>query len=295
MVSRILIVLCVVALLLAGCAPSNSTDEAAVATLVAAALQTSEAAQPQAVEDLTSVELGYVEGSTCYPSSFIPEMTVFLQQEGSAEVFEVPIAQNQMSFSAELPQGTYTAYAWLPDFSFGGSYSQAVACGLSVDCTDHSLVSFEVVPGELTGGIAVCDWYGQPGDVPYPPGVQPPAQESNDPGSISGTLSYPSSFIPAQTIVAWSISQPGSYYYATTSDGISVYQISNLPPGEYQVVAYTNGMAGGYTPAVPCGLSVSCTDHSLVVVEVKSGQNLTGIDPQDWYAPEGSFPNNPLP
>ncbi|QYK50389.1 MAG: carboxypeptidase regulatory-like domain-containing protein [Anaerolineales bacterium] len=291
---RIASLIIIAALLLAGCAPSNGTDDAVVATLVAAALQTSEAANPPVLETV-GPQLGYVEGSTCYPSSFIPEMTVFLQKAGAPEPVQVPIALNQMSFSAELEPGSYTAYAWLPDFSFGGSYSHAVACGLSVDCTDHSLVSFDVVAGELTEGIAVCDWYGQPGDVPYPPGAEPPAQESNDPGSISGSLSYPSSFIPGQTIVAWSLANPGNYYYVTTSDGTSFYQISNLPPGDYQVVAYTNGMAGGYSQFVPCGLSVNCSDHSLIVVTVTSGQETGGVNPQDWYAPDGAFPANPVP
>lgn len=292
--TRIVSLIFILALLAAGCAPSGNADDAAVATLVAAALQTSEASNPPALET-AALELGYVEGSVCYPSSFIPEMTVYLQRQGASDPVTVPIALNQMAFSAELEAGTYTAYAWLPDFSFGGSYSQAVACGLSVECTDHSLVSFNVTPGELTGGISVCDWYGQPGDVPYPPGVQPPAQESNDPGSISGTLSYPSSFIPAQTIVAWSLAQPGTYYYATTSDGVSFYTIANLPPGDYQVVAYVDTLAAGYSQAVPCGLSVSCTDHSLIVVTVSSGQETGGVNPQDWYAPEGSFPANPVP
>lgn len=291
--TRFFIPLILIALVLLGCAPSGNTDEAAVATLVAAALQTSEATQPEVVEDLSAAAFGQVEGSTCYPSSFIPEMTVYLQKDGTNEVVEVPIAQNQMAFSAEVSPGNYAAYAWLPDFSLGGSYSEAVACGLSVDCTDHSLVVFEVLAGELTSGIAVCDWYGQSGDVPYPPGVQAP--EANDPGSLSGTLNYPSSFIPAQTIVAFSVSEPGSYYYVTTSEGTSYYQISNLPAGEYQVVAYTNGLAGGYSFAVGCGLSVNCTDHSLVTVEVKSGQDMGGINPQDWYAPDGSFPANPVP
>lgn len=293
--TRFLIPLILIALVLLGCAPSGNTDEAAVATLVAAALQTTEAGQPPAVQDLTALQLGTVEGKVCYPSSFIPEMTVYLQSANSAAVVEVPIALNQQTFSAELEVGSYTAYAWLPAFEFGGSYSHAVACGLSVECTDHSLVTFDVTSGSTTGGIEVCDWYGQPGDIPYPPGVQPPAQESNDPGSLSGTLSYPSSFIPAQTIVAFSVSQPGNYYYVTTSDGTSYYQIGNLPAGEYQVVAYTNGLAGGYSFAVGCGLSVNCTDHSLVTVEVKSGQDMGGINPQDWYAPDGSFPANPVP
>jgi len=294
MLRRILIPLCILAILIAGCAPDTSAADAAVATLVAAAMQTNEAANPPVLET-AGPALGYVEGKMCYPSSFIPEMTLYLESADTAEVIEVPIALNQQDFSAELEAGSYTAYAWLQDLSFGGSYSQAVGCGLSVECTDHSLVVFDVTAGQTTSGIEVCDWYGQPGDVPYPPGVQPPAQESNDPGSLSGVLSFPSEFIPSMSVVAWSVSEPGTYYYVTTSDGTSYYQISNLPAGEYRVVAYTNGMAGGYSFAVACGLSVSCTDHSLVVVEVKSGQDSGGVNPQDWYAPDGSFPNSPLP
>jgi hypothetical protein len=55
------------------------------------------------------------------------------------------------------------------------------------------------------------------------------------------------------------------------------------------------GLAGGYTQAVPCGLSVNCTDHSLIPVQVNNGVVTQNINPGDWYAPEGSFPSYPLP
>ncbi len=53
-------------------------------------------------------------------------------------------------------------------------------------------------------------------------------------------------------------------------------------------------LAGGYTNAVPCGLSVDCTDHSLIAITVIAGQTIT-VDPGDWYAPEGAFPPMPNP
>lgn len=34
-------------------------------------------------------------------------------------------------------------------------------------------------------------------------------------------------------------------------------------------------------------------DHSLITVEVGAGEVVSGIDPTDWYAPEGSFPSAP--
>lgn len=295
----------VLSLLVAACG-SSGTDEAAVATLVAAAVQTN--AAPTSAPAATAAPLtGLVEGSVCYPGSAIPPMNLYLQQVGTTNVTLVPIGGNQMSYTAEVPVGSYNAYAWLPDFSFGGSYSQAVACGLDASCSDHSLITFDVTAGQLTGGISVCDWYGQPGDVPYPPGVSAPASSSDSgnsgssgssgggqTGSISGSLSFPSEGIPELTVVAWSLSEEGVYYYTQTAAGSSYYQISNLPIGMYQVVAYSGEFAGGFTYAVACGLTASCTDHGLVYVEVFAGVDSYGMDPIDWYAPEGAFPSNPF-
>jgi hypothetical protein len=126
------------------------------------------------------------------------------------------------------------------------------------------------------------------------------------PGSIRGNLSYPSEFIPPLRVVAFRVEDGiwSQYYtYVTTNLNASEYQIDGLQPGFYWITAYTiptgdgapAGLAGGYSQAVLCGLSVDCTDHSLVIVEVKSGQVTGGADPADWYAAEGSFLPNPAP
>jgi hypothetical protein len=124
------------------------------------------------------------------------------------------------------------------------------------------------------------------------------------PGGINGSLSYPSEFIPPLRVVAFRLEngQPsGEFNFILTSENQSSYQINGLEQGQYWVVAYTipadggipQGLAGGYSLAVPCGLSVECTDHSLIAVEVLAGQLTGGIDPADWYAPEGTFPVDP--
>jgi hypothetical protein len=126
--------------------------------------------------------------------------------------------------------------------------------------------------------------------APAPPTETPPQT-----GSISGRLTYPSEYIPAQRVVAF---QVGSefYYYVQTAENQSTYQIADLPPGTYHIVAYLidGDLSAGYTQAVPCGLSVDCTDHSLIGVPVTPGQDSGGIDPADWYAPEGAFPPDPI-
>jgi hypothetical protein len=284
---------------------NNSNDTDAAATSVAATVAASNAEQDQEEQPEQQAEQpaptqtqdqsnqpGTIEGNVCYPSDHIPEMTVFLHNILTDTSVEVPIPLNVGNFSQQVPPGEYKAYAWLPDFSGGGSYSQAVPCGLSVNCNDHSLIEFVVAPGATVSGVEICDWYGGPNSIPLPPGMD----ISQITGSITGTLGYPAEYIPAMEIVAFNTNTT-FWYYVTTPEGANSYTITGLPPGPYRVVAYTvdGGLPGGYSQAVPCGLSVNCNDHSLITVNVTAGGTVTGVDPIDFYAQPGDFPPNPVP
>jgi len=139
------------------------------------------------------------------------------------------------------------------------------------------------MPGELPGGV--------PGQLPSTPEVEPDTEAE---GTITGSLSYPSEAIPPLKVVAFDARSEAPVATVDTEAGQSTYSLS-VPIGGYYVVAYTldGRLAGGYTLAVLCGLSVECTDHMLVPVGVAPGFAPEGIDPADWYAPEGSFP--PMP
>lgn len=139
-----------------------------------------------------------------------------------------------------------------------------------------------------------------PSDTPPP---TPPPQVL--PGSVSGKLSYPSEFIPPQTVIAFQLEngKPNGIWFSTnTQTNDSVYQIDNLPPGKYWVVTYLTpetgsqlpGGAAGYTEATLCGYVYGCAASKLIEVEVKPGEAVSGIDPGDWYAPEGTYPPYPL-
>jgi hypothetical protein len=119
-------------------------------------------------------------------------------------------------------------------------------------------------------------------------------------GTISGSLNYPSDFIPAQRVVAFELTL-NQVNYVDTVAGQNSYTI-DVPVGTYHVVAYPlaasgvpTGLSAGYTQAVPCGLSVSCTDHSLITVTVTAGNTSSNVNPEDWYAPSGAFPAMPTP
>jgi hypothetical protein len=235
-------------------------------------------------------QTGSISGILAYPSEGIPPLRVVaFAPDSSSFYIETGPGQNIYSIP-NLPPGEYRVVAYTLDGALSGGYSQAVPCGLNVECVDHSLIPVMVVAGQDVPNINPVDWYAPPGVFPPDPTVAQAA------GSISGSLSYPSEFIPPLRIVAFEI-RSGAFFYIDTAQNQTTYTISGLPPGVYQVVAYVIGMnlAGGYTQAVPCGLTAECTNHTLIPINLNPGDNLTGIDPGDWYAPPGSFPPNPVP
>ncbi len=173
--------------------PAPGAD--AIATSVAAtltAVHSSEASETEAA-DLTpaatpsstiSPTSGTITGQICYPSDMIPAMTAYFEETNTHILTTLPIAEDQGTYSIDLTPGTYHAYAWRDGYSFGGSYSQAVPCGLNVSCTDHSLIPILVTAGETVSDVDICDWYGESGDVPLPPGVVLPTPTA-PPGGIS--------------------------------------------------------------------------------------------------------------
>ncbi|MBN1266517.1 MAG: hypothetical protein JXA25_13555 [Anaerolineales bacterium] len=167
-------------------APPDLVATSVSATMTAVAEETEELIPSEEVPPTESPEptTGTISGRVCYPSEFIPEMTAYFMETTTNVVTELPIAENQGLYSIELPTGTYVAYIWRDEYNLGGSYSQAVPCGLHVGCTDHSLIPIPLVAGAIATDVDLCDWYGDPGDVPLPPGVSLPTA-TPPPGGIS--------------------------------------------------------------------------------------------------------------
>lgn len=256
--------------------PTLSAD--AVATVVAATMQArTPSASPTVIPTLAAtptlastatLTATQVSGKVCYPGGIATDLKAYFQNTITNQAVELPIAAGSAQYSVELTPATYIAYAWVTDFSIGGSYS---ACGQTSGCGDATPKSFTVAPGQQVTGIDLCDWSHGPFDVPYPPGFQPTARLGIVAGSISG---YPYGNLPQLTVVAFSQDTP-YWYWAGTAAGQAFYAITDLPPGDYQIVAYDDaGHAGG----------------SPVIVTVIAGQTTTA-DISDW---NGSYPANPL-
>jgi len=318
-----------VGLLLAACMPSqqqidqivSSVEQTAIAqvTVVAptadvnAIVQaTFQALTAQAVTPTPAGSTGSISGSLNYPSSFIPALRIVVYLTGTSQYFYVDTVQNQNSYQIDnLPVGIYHVVAYT---GLSAGYTQAVPCGLSVNCVDHSLIDVNVNAGQVTGNVNPFDWYAPQGAFPPLPDAiaLPNGGTDNIPtntppggqvGSIAGTLSYPAEGLPAMAIVAYRVGGgQNDYYYVLTIQGQNTYQIDNLPVGTYHIVTYTMGgggfpagLPGGYSQYVVCGMQPACTDHTLVNVQVNASQITGNINPQDWYAPDGTFPTDPIP
>lgn len=122
-------------------------------------------------------EQGLLRGTLCYPSEFIPPMHVFFKNTASGQLHEILTVENQAEFEISLPGGSYYAFAYLvSEPQMGGAYTNAVACGLSETCRDHSLLAVEIGSQAATEGIGICDFYA-PEFIP----ANPYAIESADP------------------------------------------------------------------------------------------------------------------
>lgn len=88
--------------------------------------------------------------------------------------------------------------------------------------------------------------------------------------------------------------ESGKIYSLDIEENQKPYRFKKIPEGNYIAFAYTvqkvssdvndksSVVGGGYTKAVPCGLTVECKDHSLLVFKVENGKTTKNIEICDW-------------
>ncbi|HUF39224.1 MAG TPA: hypothetical protein VMN57_11935 [Anaerolineales bacterium] len=164
-------------ILLAGCIPVGQLEVGVEASETPAEIlpepeptPTPEIVEPAPESTEAAAGSGEVSGAVCFPSEYIPPMTLWFRDNSDGTLYSYPNGENASTYSHELPVGTYIAYGYPNDgATFGGMYSVAVPCGLNIDCLDHTPLPFDVVAGGLTTGIDICDWYAETNQVPQNP------------------------------------------------------------------------------------------------------------------------------
>jgi len=95
---------------------------------------------------------GEVTGNFYYPSEFNPPLTLYFENAITGETIQFAIPDSNPSYRVLIPNGTYYAYAWAPDYKLQGAYVNE----------NLTMKPFVVKDGQLTGGIDLTDW------SPYP-------------------------------------------------------------------------------------------------------------------------------
>lgn len=110
-------------------------------------------------------------------------------------------------------------------------------------------------------------------------------------GKLTGTVSYPSEFIPdglkvcAESSVSAQEYCTSNIYQDSSSQTGFAYELE-VPEGGYYVYAIVPGdtYKAYYSEFVTCGMEVGCPSHTPILVTVRAGEMVEDIDPGDWYA-----------
>ena len=103
---------------------------------------------------------GRIAGQRLYPSEQLPsDFTTCAINLASGQA--TCLGGNQQTYELSLPSGQYQVYAVVPSLNptYKAYYSRFIACGLRVDCTDHTPIVVTVPAGGTVGGIDVGDFY----------------------------------------------------------------------------------------------------------------------------------------
>jgi len=113
---------------------------------------------------------GIIRGRLSYPSEYLPGQRIIAFDTATMDIAaEVTTEDGQGEYELSAPAGDYYVVAYTLDGSLSAGYSQAVPCGLSADCTDHSLIPVHVNAGEAVNDIDPQDWYAEEGAFPPMP------------------------------------------------------------------------------------------------------------------------------
>lgn len=106
-----------------------------------------------------------------------------------------------------------------------------------------------------------------------------------EPAKISGSLTAPSEYMPEDlSVCAETVDGKTAHCDAEVTKSIFTGSYSlTLPPGSYRVYARTKEVPNYKAYYSRCSSTSDCASHSPIVVDLKEGDERTGVDPVDWF------------
>ncbi len=105
-------------------------------------------------------QLGAIIGTYNYPSDYIPDDIQACASNVTTQELHCDAVRSGDQFTFTLAPGKYRVFAKTADWpGYKAYFSNAVRCGLSVDCKDHSAIVLNLEAGETIDGVKPHDWY----------------------------------------------------------------------------------------------------------------------------------------
>ena len=122
------------------------------------------------------LEYAEVKGNLCYPSDYIPSMTIYAKNITTAKTYAIHTKENAKQYIIKLPApSAYIFFSWInkdeQKIEAGGIYSMFsiegnIACeakGISPESEEcllsHMPVSVPLKANQKLSGIDICDYY----------------------------------------------------------------------------------------------------------------------------------------
>ena len=103
---------------------------------------------------------GTISGPLTFPSDYLPDdLAVCARNVETGDQF-CDANKTGATYSLAVAAGRYTVWAQTGDMpGYQAFYTNAVACGLEVACTDHAPVIVQVADGQTVEAVSPGDWY----------------------------------------------------------------------------------------------------------------------------------------
>lgn len=103
---------------------------------------------------------GTISGPLTFPSDYLPDDLAVCARNVETGAQFCDAGKTGATYSLTVAAGRYTVWAQTGDMpGFQAFYTNAVACGLAVTCTDHAPVVVEVAGGQTVEAVSPGDWY----------------------------------------------------------------------------------------------------------------------------------------
>lgn len=205
---------------------------------------------------MTASQAGAIHGGVSFPADVLGEQAVYAITVDGRFYYRTETVRFQPTYTIEgVAPGDYLVFAQsrvtrdpypgMPQAQFDASYTKAIACGLSVACTDHTSIPIHVAAGTTTFGVDPVDWYGSFGLVPGNPQHPSIPKPAGFASAAAAARYIGQSQLQATPVDAFSSCSPNAACYVLDS-GVTTGQHA----------AYLTGTAGSNADIVKCLLYV---------------------------------------